>query len=55
MQKSPLLAEGRTAEVYAWGEDKVLKLYRSGFPPGDAEYEYHKALASQKTGFAVPR
>ncbi len=54
MQKGPLLAEGRTAEVYAWGEDKVLKLYRSGFPLGDAEYEYRKALASQETGFAVP-
>ena len=23
-----LLAEGRTAEVYAWGADQVLKLYR---------------------------
>jgi tRNA A-37 threonylcarbamoyl transferase component Bud32 len=54
MQKGSLLAEGRSAEVYAWGEDKVLKLYRSGFPPGVAEYEYCKALASQEIGFAVP-
>lgn len=54
MQKGPLLAEGRTAEIFAWGEDQVLKLYRPGFPATDAEYEYHKALASQETGFAVP-
>jgi hypothetical protein len=54
MQKWPLLAEGRTAEVFAWGEDQVLKLYRPGFPLTDAEYEHSKALASQETGFAVP-
>jgi aminoglycoside phosphotransferase (APT) family kinase protein len=54
MQKGLLLAEGRTAEVFAWGEDQVLKLYRPEFPLTDAEYEYHKALASQETGFAVP-
>ncbi len=55
MQKGSLIAEGRTAEVFAWGEDQVLKLYRSGFPPSEAEYEYGKALASQETGFAVPK
>jgi Ser/Thr protein kinase RdoA (MazF antagonist) len=54
MQKGPLLAEGRTAEVFAWGEDQVLKLYRPEFPLTDTEYEYRKALASQETGFAVP-
>ena len=54
MQKGPLLAEGRTAEIFSWGEDQVLKLYRPGFPTTDAEYEYRKALASQETGFAVP-
>ena len=54
MKKGPLIAEGRTAEVFAWGEDQILKLYRPGFPPEDAEYEYRKALASQETGFAVP-
>lgn len=55
MEKGDLLAEGRTAEVYAWGDDQILKLYREGFPPGDAEYEYKKALASQETGCAVPK
>jgi Ser/Thr protein kinase RdoA (MazF antagonist) len=54
MRKGPLLAEGRTSEIFAWGEDQVLKLYRPGFPANDAKYEYNKALASQETGFAVP-
>jgi hypothetical protein len=52
--KGPLLAEGRTAEVYAWGEDQILKLYRPGWSRRSAENEYRKALASQETGFAVP-
>jgi hypothetical protein len=54
MRKGPLIAEGRTAEIFAWGEDQVVKLYRPGFPSNGAEYEYNKALASQETGFAVP-
>jgi hypothetical protein len=54
MHKGPLIAEGRTAEIFAWGEGQVVKLYRPGFPSNGAEYEYNKALASQETGFAVP-
>lgn len=50
----PLLAEGRTAEVYAWGEDQILKLYREGWPKENVEHEHRKALASQQTGFSVP-
>jgi aminoglycoside phosphotransferase (APT) family kinase protein len=54
IQKGPLLAEGRTAEIYEWGEDRVLKLYREGWSARSAEYEYRQALASQKTGYPVP-
>lgn len=50
----PKIAEGRTAEIFAWGNDQVIKLYRAGWDKGDAEYEYTKALASQASGFAVP-
>jgi len=32
MDKGELIAEGRTAEVYAWREGQVLKLYRSWWP-----------------------
>ena len=54
MEKGDLLAEGRTAEVYAWGADQVLKLYRPGWERRSAEFEAGQARASQQTGFAVP-
>ncbi|HKD96305.1 MAG TPA: phosphotransferase [Micromonosporaceae bacterium] len=31
MPAGSLIAEGREAEVYAWGDEAVLKLYRPGF------------------------
>jgi phosphotransferase family enzyme len=31
MAAGPKLGEGREAEVYAWGTDAVLKLYRAGY------------------------
>jgi aminoglycoside phosphotransferase (APT) family kinase protein len=54
-KKGPLLAEGRTSEIFSWGTDQVLKLYREGWSPKSAEYEYRQALASQKTGYRVPK
>ncbi|HKJ26091.1 MAG TPA: phosphotransferase [Anaerolineales bacterium] len=51
----PKLAEGRTAEVFAWGEDWVVKLYREGWTRETAAYEYNQAIASQHTGFSVPQ
>jgi hypothetical protein len=50
----PKLADGRTAEVFAWGDDQVLKLYRDGWPRRVAEFEHGQALASQQTGYRVP-
>jgi Ser/Thr protein kinase RdoA (MazF antagonist) len=50
----PMLAEGRTAEIFAWGEGQVLKLYRQGWSPRSVKYEYQQALASQQTGYRVP-
>jgi Ser/Thr protein kinase RdoA (MazF antagonist) len=54
-KKGSLLAEGRTSEIFAWGTDQVLKLYREGWSPKSAPYEYSQALASQKTGYRVPK
>lgn len=51
----PKLAEGRTAEVFAWGDDQVIKLYRHGWPRRTVEFEYRQALASQQTGYRVPQ
>jgi uncharacterized protein (TIGR02172 family) len=50
-----LIARGRTAEVYAWGTGKVVKLYRPGFGAEDAQYEAKVAAAVQESGVACPR
>lgn len=31
MEKGELLGKGMTADVYVWGQDKVLKLYKEGY------------------------
>jgi len=43
----PLLGAGREAEVYAWGEGAVLKLYRPGFGGHIAEAAALRSLDSQ--------
>ena len=48
------LADGRTAEVFAWGDDLILKLYREGWSRRTAEYEHRMAKASERTGYRVP-
>lgn len=53
-ERGPLLAAGRTAEVFAWGDGEVLKLLRPGFPPELADLEARLVAAVRATGFAVP-
>lgn len=47
------IGEGRTAEIYAWGE-QVVKLFRSEFPASNLDYEYKIALAVQEAGVNAP-
>lgn len=44
MGKGNLIGEGRTAEIFQWEENKVLKLYRKGIPKEEAEREYEITL-----------
>ncbi|TAK12285.1 MAG: hypothetical protein EPO32_09345 [Anaerolineae bacterium] len=55
MQKGPHLADGRTAEVFAWGDDRILKLFRPGWDSGAADYEFEVASAVQATGYPCPQ
>lgn len=55
IQPGPKLADGRTAEVFAWGDGQVLKLYRPGWNRRTVEFERRQALASQQTGYRVPQ
>jgi uncharacterized protein (TIGR02172 family) len=48
------IALGRTAEVYAWKEGYVLKLFHEWFPSGEVEYEARIAGVVQEAGLPAP-
>lgn len=48
------IGQGRTAEVYAWGNDRAVKLYYPGWPAAAAEAEYRKAEAVFQSGAPAP-
>src|SRR5512133_1656260 len=48
------IAEGRTAEVYAWDDKHILKLYRDWCPPAWVEYEARIASAVYDAGIPSP-
>ena len=50
-----LLAEGRTAEIYAWDDQHVLKLYREWCPPDWVNYEAKIAGAVHEAGIPSPK
>jgi len=52
--QGPLIGQGRTAEIYAWGDDHVLKLYRAGWPASSAESEARISQAVSAAGLPVP-
>jgi len=49
------LAVGRTAEVFAWGDGRVLKLLRPGFADSLGEEEAIAAGRAAGAGLAAPR
>jgi aminoglycoside phosphotransferase (APT) family kinase protein len=49
-----LIGQGRTAEIYAWGDDQVLKLYRAGWHASWAEREARLSQLVAATGLPVP-
>ncbi len=50
-----LIGEGNTAEVFAWKETEVLKLFREGFPKDGAEQEFRINREIEKYGIPMPR
>jgi tRNA A-37 threonylcarbamoyl transferase component Bud32 len=48
------IAEGRTAEIYLWGDGHVLKLYRDWCPPDWVEYEARIARIVYEAGIPSP-
>ncbi len=49
------LAEGRTAEIFAWGTGRVLKLYRREFLTSAIEREFASAQAAFEAGVPTPQ
>jgi uncharacterized protein (TIGR02172 family) len=49
-----LIGQGRTAEIYAWGADQALKLYRAGWPASWTEHEAQISSVVAATGLPVP-
>ena len=52
--KYPYIAEGATAENFAWDEDKILKLYHESVSPGVAEQEAVCASIAYDAGLNTP-
>jgi hypothetical protein len=55
MEKGELIGKGRTAEIYAWGNDRVLKLYFDWCPAEWAENEAVTQRAVHSAGLPSPR
>lgn len=51
----PLLGQGRTAEIYAWGDGQILKLFREGWPEEAIHHEEKIAHLVNTLGLAAPR
>ena len=47
--------EGRTAEIFAWDEGRVLKLYRAEFPREWADWEAKITRAISEAGVPAPQ
>ncbi len=51
----PPFAVGRTAEIFAWQEGTVLKLYRDWCPSNWVDHEAHIASVVAQAGLPAPR
>src|SRR5215813_9280294 len=49
-----LIGQGRTAEIYAWGDNEALKLYFAGSAASWVESEAQVSRAVAATGLPVP-
>src|SRR5438045_1269618 len=54
LQNAALVDRGFTADVYHWGEGRVVKLFHRWYPPRKAEREYRVTRAVHQTGLPVP-
>ncbi len=49
-----LLGYGRTAQIFLWGDDQIIKLFREDWPLHLVEEEARISKAVHETGLPVP-
>ena len=54
MEKGQLIGAGRTADVFAWGDEQVLKLYQDWMPAVAIEREFAITRLARSAGLPVP-
>jgi uncharacterized protein (TIGR02172 family) len=54
MEKGALIGTGRTAQVYAWGDRRILKLYQDWMPAASIEWEFATTCRVRDSGLPVP-
>jgi len=54
VELGPPIASGRTADIYAWQDNQVLKLFHDWFPRESIMYEATIARSIAATGLPVP-
>jgi tRNA A-37 threonylcarbamoyl transferase component Bud32 len=54
MEKGDLIGRGRTADIYRWGSERVLKLYKEDMPGHVVQQEYNLTRAACTAGLPVP-
>jgi len=54
MKKGSLIGAGRTAEIFAWGDDRVLKLFLDWCPHSWIEKEERLSRVIYESGLPVP-
>ena len=54
VEKGPMIARGRTAEIFEWKGNRVLKLFLEGFPAAIVQREAQVTEAVYKAGVPVP-
>lgn len=51
MEINKIIGKGNTAEVYEYGENKVIKLFHTGFSISAIENEYNNAMVVKDLPF----
>ena len=50
-----LIAKGNTAEIFEYGEDKVLKLFKAGYPLKQIQREFNNTVVMNRTCVHTPK